>query len=694
MTLLFTLSASAASEGAVLHAVLTDESGAEHTVDVYGTGGSYYLFLPATADASSLTIKYTGRQTVRYGTQKYKRGESFTVDASSGTVSISETGTNTKYKIKIMKGGIIPTVYVDLDGGDDAFHAVCADKSHEESGTISVIGTNGGIIYSGGLEKFKGHGFTSFVPSSHTTHKNSYNIKLEQKAELIPDSGKIKKWVLLSPRLNDDSRDSTGLSQLLAFHTYTGLIREDLFGMKGEYVDLYVNGDYRGVYILCERMNDGGAIDVTDLDKQVNGEGKHETVKANKAKDDPAIKLGIREYKYNKGTSLKNKNTDITGGYVLEVMCGMYEDCGFITDHGLYFSIKSPEFCTKEMVQYIASYVQSFENAIYSETGYNNEGHHYTEYADVESLADMILVYAFYQNFEYFRTSTYIYKDADTELHNKLTFGPVWDFETNSDSIQYDYTFFGTANWFTYFVEQQYIWSEQLWQHGDFMTVMYRENEKMKTTLDSLKTDVEDIIIDVSASQAMSKLRWNARSYEKAANKYVEALKTRYDSWYGSLWGDDYLLYLDVETAVNEDGTITLTAAVGGTSSGRAKWYVLDQNDPTQYKIYNNNSGEITVPSDGAVYFCTVSGGNNACLPFAAGEIFSNEKITMRSAPIKADAEALTPPEPETEPVTEPVTEDDPANTSGCGSSVSITPIVIAFIPALFIVKKKNKKLS
>lgn len=682
-TVTMSMSAFASDDDAVFHTTVIGSDGFSYTVDAHRDGNTHRLFLPSSTDTTSLELLYTGKGSVSYGGKKYSRGESMTIDASAGPVTI--IGAGVQYKIEVMTGGRIPSVYIELDDGDDAFHAVCADKNHFEPGTLSMIGVDGSVIYSGGLEKFKGHGFTSFIPSGDTNYKNSYNIKLAEKSELIPGAGKIKKWVLLSPRLYDGSRDITGLSQLFAFNTYTGFIGDDLFGMKGEYVDLYVNNEYRGVYILCERMNDGGAIDVTDLDKVLTGEGDLKKVTD---PSDPAIELGIRQYTYRTKTKLKTEDADITGGYVLEVMCETYDDCGFITDHGVYFTVKSPEFCSKEMVQYIASYVQSFENALFSETGYNKEGRHYSEYADMESLADMILVYAFFDNFEYFRTSTYIYKDADGKEHDKLTFGPVWDFETTANDLSNEKTFFGLSNWFTYFVNQQYIWSEQLWQHGDFMTVMYRENERMRASLDDVLMSVNTIIDDVSASQSMSTTRWNVDKYDKAAKSYVSAVKSRYGVWYDELWGDGYLLYLDVSTVINEDGTITMTADAGGTSDGKYVWYVLDPGNPSKYTLFSNSGETITVPSDGKQYFCKISGNNNAFCEFASGEIFSSRHISMYSAPVTADTEALTPP-PETEADADTGIAE-PETNGGCGSSIGTVYIAAALTPAAIILKKRK----
>ncbi len=579
--------------------------------------------------------------------------------------------------------GGIPSVYIDLDGGDDAFRAVSADKNHSEPGEISMTASDGGVIYSGALEKFSGHGFTSFTPSFDTNNKNSYNIKLEEKAELVPGAGKIKKWVLLAPRRFDGSRDSTGLSQLAAFKTFTELAGDEYFGIKGEYVDLYVNGDYRGVYILCERMNDGGAIDVHNLEKAVSGDGWLTTVTDSW---DEAIRLGVRQYSYTDGAYI-SPDEDITGGYVLEVMFGMYEGCGFETAGGVYFSIKSPEICTQEMVQYIASEVQNFENALFSETGFNEQGVYYTNYADIKSLADTVLVYAFYNNFEYFRTSTYIYKDADGRDHDKLTFGPVWDFETTSWELSNSTTFFDTT--FTYFNEQQFVWSEHLWRHGDFMAEMFRENEQMKDVLADVVTELEATVSGALPSWNDDADRWGGQ-FEPAADDYISAINSRRSVWFDLIWSDENLLFLDISGEANDDGTVTLSAEVGG-DAGDVLWYTVDSGSPsTPVRLPEYSGSPVTVPADGTIYFCTVTGLNNAYFPNTPSAVFSSQYITMCSSYIKADREALMP--PETEPMTETAAPSPNEAGGGCGSSLGAVYILLPTAIAVTILKKKKFK--
>ncbi len=680
--------------------VLISNGGCEYTIKPYLKSSQYIFYLPGTVDVSEVTIKYTGTKMLcdETGSPTLYRGDTLVCDASGGEVSVTEYIKSNKnyknYTVKVLHGGDIGSVFINLDGGDDALKNVNAVKGNSEEGDIVVLDKGGNLIYDGDLTKLSGHGLTSFTPSYSTEVKNSYNFKIGTKTELLTGAGKSKKWVLLTPRMYSGERDASGLSQIAAYNTYSSLIKNSCFSIEGEYVDVYINGEYRGLYILTERMNNKASINVNDLEDYVTSDStdlKTVRQKSNKG-NDIALDTGIESYTYDKNAKLTDKNIDITGGYVLEVMCGDYTDCGFVTKHGLYFTIKSPEACTKEMVQYIAAYVQNFENAIYSETGYNSEGKHYSEYADIESLADTILVYAYYINFEYFRTSTYIYKDADGEAHDTLTFGPAWDFETGADSLKSDKTLFGTTFAFVYNVSQQYIWSEQLWCHGDFMACIAAENDRMQEVLDqqlghTSSTTVKaltTIADEASLSADMNYSRWGVTNFNDVFCDFIAAAEKRYKTWYDTLWNPEkYLISLETEVTKNEDGTVTLTAVVNGKNEGKIRWFKLDEEDPQNSSSFAIFFNEITVPEDGSRYYYTVEGDNNAYYQYAYGKIFSDETIVMTSG-----ATAATYVEPNPEPEPEPVTEPE-ENESGCGSSAS--PVIFIMLLACPILIKRKK---
>lgn len=671
----------------------------EYSVEPTLKKGQYIVYLPGTLDLSAVTVEYTGSKMLCDASDdpSLYRGDTLVCKASSGKIEVKEYDSTKKnyttYTVKVLQGGNIGSVYITLDGGEDAFKNVNASKENKEAGDIIVTDKLGNLVYDGELTKFSGHGLTSFTASYSTDVKNSYNFKIGKKTELLSDAGKSKKWVLLTPRMYSGERDSSGMSQIAAFGTFSALIGDQRASIKGEYVDLYVNGEYRGLYILTERMNNKGSINVTDIEDYVTSESSNlKTVRdrENKGKDN-ALNTGLHKYTYDKNAKLTDKDIDITGGYVLEVMCETYEGCGFETKHGLDISIKSPEICTKEMVQYIAAYVQNFENALYSETGYNSEGKHYSEYADLKSLADTVLVYSYYINFEYFRTSTYIYKNADGEENDILTFGPAWDFETGAECLATDKTLFGTTNGFVYNVDQQYIWSEQLWSHGDFMSLIASENERMKEILDQQlgHTDsatvksLSSIANDASLSADMNYSRWGVTNFNDVFSDFISAANKRYKHWYNNLWNPEkYLISLDIDVTKNDDGTLTLKAVINGQNDGKIRWYKLDEENPENSKSYAVFFDEITVQEDGSKYYYTVKGPNNAYYEYAYGEIFSSSDIKMASGAVTA---TYVEPEPEPEPVTEPT-----ENEKGCHSAA--LPSVFIIFTLIFPVFIKRKK--
>lgn len=189
-------------------------------------------------------------------------------------------------------------------------------------------------------------------------------------------------------------------------------------------INLYLNGEYAGLYMITEKVDIGeNRIDIYDL------EGKTEELNS---KDLDEYPLGGFQNSQMRGTikysAIPNNPDDITGGYLLELeKIYRYTDevSGFVTDNGQAVVVKTPEYASKEQVQYISSYYQSFEDALYSPTGYNSEGKHYSYYIDTEALAKMYIMLEFTANFDGCSSSFFLWKD----IGGKLTAGPAWDFD-------------------------------------------------------------------------------------------------------------------------------------------------------------------------------------------------------------------------------------------------------------------------
>ncbi len=370
------------------------------------TDGKYYLYVPTTADKENLAVFFNGASEVTVNGTAIQNGEKTNVFAKEGTYTVTADGVSTAVTVKHTAQ---PSVIITTESGSlDYIHA---KKGNKETGTM-LLADSEKVQFNGALSSIKGRGNSTWV-----LPKKPYNIKLDKKTNLF-DMGKSKNWCLLA-----NYYDKT------FFRNEVALNLADRIGMpfnsKMVSVNLFINGQYLGLYSLCEKVEIGdNRIEINDL------EGATETANG---VDDLEVFKQAGDVKSNKPNTYKyvdipNNPADITGGYLLEVDTpGRYvpEVSGFVTSRGIPVVVKEPEFASKAQVEYIRAYFQGFEDALFSETGYNAQGKHYSEYCDMTSLAKAYIVNDFTVNVDAGYSSFYFYKDTDSIMQC----GPMWDFD-------------------------------------------------------------------------------------------------------------------------------------------------------------------------------------------------------------------------------------------------------------------------
>lgn len=327
------------------------------------------------------------------------------------------------------------------------------DKSNKAKGSMVLTDASGAVVYDGGLSQIKGRGNSTWAGE-----KKPYQIKLDKKTDLLQTGDKAnacKTWVLLA-----NCFDPTMLRNALALDmgALTGLSSP----IEYKFVDLFYDGEYRGLYLLTEKVQiNSGRVEVRDLEE--------ENEKAN-----PGVELetlstaqGITEngavYYYCEGMQ---DPADITGGYLLEMEYAQRapeEKCYFRTTRSSYVVVKSPEFASKAQMAYIAAMYQELEDALYNGGVNPDTGKYYTEYVDLPSVAQCYLVNEWSKNPDGFVSSAFLYKDTGS---GKLYMGPVWDYDlafgestksSAADAIE-------PEGWFTLHNHLMY----QLYKQGDF----------------------------------------------------------------------------------------------------------------------------------------------------------------------------------------------------------------------------------
>ncbi len=274
----------------------------------------------------------------------------------------------------------LPTIHINT-----ANNAPINSKINYVTGTISVVSPVDTEVMTDVPMQIRGRGNSTWgLP------KKPYKIKLDNKANLLGMDAKAKDWVLLA-----NYGDKSLIRNALAFEigSYLGMS----FTPSVRFVDLAVNGDYVGNYMVTDQV---------EVQKQ---------------------RVAITEQ-----DSADVDLPNITGGYLLEIdgFAGS-EAVWFQTSRGLQVTIKSPDEETINANQrgYISDYIQQFENVVFSST-YKNPDTGYRAWVDSTSLINWYIACELTGNPDCF-WSTNIYKQRNDP---KIYWGPLWDYDIAFDN--------------------------------------------------------------------------------------------------------------------------------------------------------------------------------------------------------------------------------------------------------------------
>lgn len=380
---------------------------------------------------------------VKNGSVKFVSGTEFSRADENITLDFTDkNGVVSDFSVKILFSENVPAIYLVSDNPEEKgreWVEKSADKSNKATGFMVMQKADGETIYSDKLTQIKGRG-----NSTWSQIKKPYQIKLSEEADLLQtenEENKSKTWVLLANYLDPSLLNNSivlGLGKDMGMKT----------NVENTHVDLYYDGEYRGNYLLSEKVEVGsGRVRVTDLEKinsEINGDKKDYPVNT-------AVTENGAEFTYCDGMASPE---DVTGGYLLEMD---YEErakeeiCYFKTTRNQYVVVKNPEQASKEEMNYIASLYQEYEDAVYNGGVNPSTGKAYSDYVDRESVATYYLINEFSKARDFFGSSAYLYKNKGED---KMYMGPLWDydlgftqthFDTEGDETPYGLSIYNTA---------------------------------------------------------------------------------------------------------------------------------------------------------------------------------------------------------------------------------------------------------
>lgn len=254
----------------------------------------------------------------------------------------------------------IPVLTINLSGKNTIDHI---NKFAYIDGTYSLIGGDVDIINQN--LKIKGRGNSTW---NHP--KKPFNIKLEQKADWL-GMGSAKRWVLIA-----NYWDKTLLRNYLTMTLGRDVGLE--FTPECHFVDLYINGEYRGNYLLTEK-----------------------------------VELG------------KNRVDIGNGGVLCEIDSrhNHFNDNFYDTPMRVHITFKEPgqSVISGPIKESLIKKIRDAEASL--RRGYDE----YSKHIDVDSFVNWYILNELVKNYDSkFVTSCFFYMDSDGIIH----MGPIWDYDT------------------------------------------------------------------------------------------------------------------------------------------------------------------------------------------------------------------------------------------------------------------------
>lgn len=263
--------------------------------------------------------------------------------------------------------------------------------------------------------------------------KKPYNIKFQEKQSILGMKSS-KNWILLANAFYDRTQLHNATAFELARLTNYEWVQ------NGKFVELILNGEHKGLYYLCEKIEvEKSKINIDKL--------KESDISGNK----------------------------ITGGYLLEIDNTSIngtpkEQYSFVSDYFIYtgtspwfpnpdkifWFLKEPdENVPEEQFSYIKTFISDFENLIADDDKLLTR--EYVDFLDLESVINWWLIEELALNEEASHTKNlYVYKKRN---NSKLFFGPPWDLDAWTFGLR------GTK----YYFAKNTFWFRQLFKDPEFV---------------------------------------------------------------------------------------------------------------------------------------------------------------------------------------------------------------------------------
>ncbi|MDE6059137.1 MAG: CotH kinase family protein [Clostridia bacterium] len=320
-----------------------------------------------------------------------------------------EVGRDNSYRLTKITGEVIISIETEMDflnlpvmviNTND--YAPILDKENYVTCSVSVLNAEDEYCFESIGAGIRGRGNTTWA-----LDKKPYKLKFDSKINLF-GNGAAKKWTLIA-----NYADPSLLRNFFAYSIAgeNGILNNTEYTTTVQNVELYLNGEYCGVYLLCEQNEVG------------------------------STRVNIDESLKNEDGSLK-----VNTGYLLESDSAYIPNEGiegldFFKVNGECYAIKSPDTENEIYLAHKEEFIAFIQNivqiAVDNLNNLTNSAENYAricELLDISSFVDGYLIDELTNIADGCFSSFYLYYD---NLDGKIHRGPIWDYDASCGNAAY-----------------------------------------------------------------------------------------------------------------------------------------------------------------------------------------------------------------------------------------------------------------
>lgn len=273
-----------------------------------------------------------------------------------------------------------------------------------------------------------------------TYDKKAFRIKFTEKQNMLGlnDDAQMKNWVLLA-----EYKDASMLRNKTALSMSRELIEEDgLYASDAEFVEVYINDNYWGVYLLAEMQQiNENRVNITKAEKEYTGTdiGYFMEFDGYFVNEDE-----LQQFHVDYADNAPLTPYDGNGGSGKTITCLPKSFFDYKLDVGI--TIVS-DIYSQQQHDFISNFVNGVYKIMY-EAAYNDKAYEFdAEYSalkessltpheavekvvDVQSLADLYIISELTCDADIYWSSFFMSADFGADGNKKLTFTAPWDFDS------------------------------------------------------------------------------------------------------------------------------------------------------------------------------------------------------------------------------------------------------------------------